>query len=281
MLIAAAGYAGEVMLDGAEPGAWTMDYKAALQLAEKKSLPIMLNFTGSDWCGWCIRMDRGVFAKKEWTAFARENLVLVTLDFPRGKNKVPEKYEARNRQLQRKYGVRGYPSYILIDVDGKTVLRRLGAGRNKTVKSFIAEVEDALTQSSAGAKQFVKSLPAETAAQFTQYTKELKQAESDLKAWMDSEPPEDEENFERFYEESAKIEALKNKVEDIEIEKRAVGMTEKQGNAYRKNHTSLRATKADLAAWLQTEPDRSKENLKKLEAYNVTIKTLSANVEKF
>ena len=60
----------------------------------------MLNFTGSDWCGWCKLMDKEVFAKDEWKTFAAENVVLVTLDFPKDKSIVPEKYVARNKELQ-------------------------------------------------------------------------------------------------------------------------------------------------------------------------------------
>ena len=127
----------KVQLEGAEAGKWTMDYEAAVELAAKKKLPMMLNFTGSDWCGWCKLMDKGVFAQDEWKEFATKNVILVTLDFPKDKSIVPEKYVSQNNELKQQFGVRGYPTYVVLDSDGKSKLGQLGAGRDKTPASFI------------------------------------------------------------------------------------------------------------------------------------------------
>ena len=80
-----------VQTEGAKVGHWTMDFDAAKKMAAEKNLPLMLNFTGSDWCGWCKLMDKNVFAEKEWQDYAGENALLVTLDFPKDKSIVPEK----------------------------------------------------------------------------------------------------------------------------------------------------------------------------------------------
>ena len=114
--------ADKVELEGAKVGVWTMDYDAAVKLAGEKKLPLMLNFTGSDWCGWCKLMDKGVFAQDEWKKFAAKNVLLVTLDFPKDKNIVPEKYVSRNKELQKQFGVRGFPTYVVLDSDGKSKL---------------------------------------------------------------------------------------------------------------------------------------------------------------
>ena len=124
--------ADEVQLEGAKVGQWTMDYDAAVTLAAEKKLPMMLNFTGSDWCGWCKLMDKNVFAQEEWKSYAAANVVLVTIDFPQDKSIVPEKFVDRNAQLQQKFGVGGYPTYVLLESDGKTVLGQLSAGKEKT-----------------------------------------------------------------------------------------------------------------------------------------------------
>jgi len=128
-----------VRLDGAKAGEWTMDYAAAAKLAKSSKQPMLLNFTGSDWCGWCKIMDKNVFAKDEWKKFAAKNTLLVTVDFPRDQKIVPTRYVDRNKKLSQKFGVRGYPTYVILDSDGKTVLGKLGAGRDKTPASFINE----------------------------------------------------------------------------------------------------------------------------------------------
>ena len=112
--------ADKVELEGAKVGIWTMDFDAAVKLAGEKNLPLMLNFTGSDWCGWCKLMDKGVFAQDEWKEYAAKNVLLVTLDFPKDKNIVPEKYVSRNNELKEQFGVRGYPTYVVLDSDGKS-----------------------------------------------------------------------------------------------------------------------------------------------------------------
>jgi len=126
---------------GAKPGEWTMDYDAAKTLAKEKNLPILINFTGSDWCGWCKLMDKAVFAKADWTAYAKENLLLVYIDFPQDKSLVPMHFVARNKTLSESFGVRGYPTYILLAADGATRLGQLGASRTATPESFIADIK--------------------------------------------------------------------------------------------------------------------------------------------
>ena len=69
-------------------GEWTSDFEAAKKTSKEKNLPMMLDFTGSDWCGWCKLMDRKVFAEKAWDDWAKTNVVCVTIDFPRDESKI-------------------------------------------------------------------------------------------------------------------------------------------------------------------------------------------------
>ena len=124
---------------GAELGVWTQDYAAATNAAATDGKPVLLDFTGSDWCGWCMLMEEKVFSKPEWKEWAATNVYLVTLDFPRDKSKVPEEFQARNRELSKQYGVRGYPTYIVLDSKGQT-LGQLGADRNATPAKFIRQL---------------------------------------------------------------------------------------------------------------------------------------------
>ena len=148
-----------VQIDGAKIGHWTMDFDAAKKIAAEKKLPLMINFTGSDWCGWCKLMDKGVFAKDEWKKYAGENVLLVTLDFPKDKSIVPEKYVARNEELKSKFEVRGFPSYVILASDGETKIGQLGAGKEKTPASFISEFKAVVRLSPANIEAFVKANP--------------------------------------------------------------------------------------------------------------------------
>lgn len=191
----------DVAKDGAQVGKWTMDFDAASKLAAEKKLPMLLNFTGSDWCGWCKLMDEAVYSKKEWEDYAAKSLLLVTIDFPQDKTIVPEKYKTRNSRMQQDFGVEGYPTYVLLDSDGKTVIGRLGAGREKTPESFIAEVEKSLQLSPANIEKKAAALGPEKGAAFKAALANVKTVEDEFKAWLQTGPkrtPENDTKFEAF-----------------------------------------------------------------------------------
>lgn len=100
--------------------AWIADFDAAAALAKKEGKSLLVDFTGSDWCGWCKRLDREVFAQREFLEEARRNFVLVALDFPSGraaKAKVPN--PRRNDELKVKYEIKGFPTILLMTADGE------------------------------------------------------------------------------------------------------------------------------------------------------------------
>src|SRR5687767_6717334 len=88
---------------------WDDDYEKALAKAKAENKMVLLDFTGSDWCGWCIKLDKEVFSKKEFKDYAKENLVLVEVDFPQGKNQ-SKKLKEQNAKLKQEFGVRGFPT---------------------------------------------------------------------------------------------------------------------------------------------------------------------------
>ncbi|MEM9479702.1 MAG: thioredoxin family protein [Verrucomicrobiota bacterium] len=107
---------------GSSEAVWHTDFEKAKELAKSLSRPLLLDFTGSDWCGWCIKLDKEVFSEKSFKSYAAENLVLVELDFPnRKKQSVEEKKQ--NEALAKKYGIRGYPTILLVDANGKELAR--------------------------------------------------------------------------------------------------------------------------------------------------------------
>ena len=99
--------------------AWEADFDKAVELAKKEKKDLFVDFTGSDWCGWCVRLHKEVFSHEEFLGEIRKQYVLVALDFPRGdeaKAKVPN--PARNQELLKKYGVQGYPTILLVTPEG-------------------------------------------------------------------------------------------------------------------------------------------------------------------
>jgi protein disulfide-isomerase len=99
---------------------WTDNYEKALAQAKTEKKLVLLDFTGSDWCGWCIKLDKEVFSKADFKAFAKDNLVPVTLDFPHGK-KLPKHTADQNAKLKGEHGVHGFPTIVLLDADGKAI----------------------------------------------------------------------------------------------------------------------------------------------------------------
>ena len=92
---------------------WHTYMDEAIKISHKKNKPIMLFFTGSDWCGWCKKLQREVFFKDEFIKWANNKVILVELDFPR-KSKLPENIQKQNRELAQNFGVRGYPSIYFV-----------------------------------------------------------------------------------------------------------------------------------------------------------------------
>ncbi len=99
---------------------WETDFEKASSGAKTSGKYMLLDFSGSDWCGWCIRLEKEVFSQDAFNDFAEENLVCVLVDFPRAK-KQTEELKKQNLDLARKYGIKGYPTIIVLSPDGKPV----------------------------------------------------------------------------------------------------------------------------------------------------------------
>jgi protein disulfide-isomerase len=97
---------------------WLNDYKKAQEQAKAGNKILLLNFTGSDWCGWCIKFDKEVLSQPQFKQYAHNNLVLVELDFPRAKAQSAE-LRKQNRQLAMQYEVVGFPTIIAVNSDGQ------------------------------------------------------------------------------------------------------------------------------------------------------------------
>jgi protein disulfide-isomerase len=102
---------------------WMTDFDKAKALAKEKNRHILIDFSGSDWCGWCIKLDNEVFSKAAFKAFADENLVMVLADFPQDKSKQSAELQKQNEKLSKEFGVRGFPSVFILSPEGKVVAK--------------------------------------------------------------------------------------------------------------------------------------------------------------
>ena len=96
---------------------WMTDFDAAKARAAKEDKAVLIDFTGSDWCGYCIKLRRDVFDKDDFTVYAKDKFVLLEIDQPRKIKMAPEKLAA-NRKLAETYGVDGYPTVLVVDSEG-------------------------------------------------------------------------------------------------------------------------------------------------------------------
>ena len=94
---------------------WYTDVSLASQAAAAENKPMLLFFTGSDWCGWCHRLQREVFNTPAFTTWASSDVILVELDFPRNKV-LPQNIMEQNQMLQQQFGVQGYPTVWFVNV---------------------------------------------------------------------------------------------------------------------------------------------------------------------
>ncbi|MEY3646960.1 MAG: hypothetical protein RL127_1668 [Bacteroidota bacterium] len=119
---------------------WIGDFSQAQIQAKQEQKLILLNFSGSDWCGPCIKLKHDVFETSEFEQFAQGKLVLVRADFPRlKKNQLAKDQQDRNDQMAERYNPNGkFPLTVLINAQGKVVKEWEGYQPSK--EKFIAEI---------------------------------------------------------------------------------------------------------------------------------------------
>jgi protein disulfide-isomerase len=118
---------------------WQTDLPKALAEAKSENKMVLMDFTGSDWCVWCIKFDKEALATQEFKDYAASNLMLVQLDFPNSKPQGSDLKQA-NAQLQTQYKVEGFPTFVALNADGKEIGRQVGYSEGGA-KAFIAKLE--------------------------------------------------------------------------------------------------------------------------------------------
>jgi len=125
---------------GAAELKWLTDLPKAQAKAKEENKQVLLDFTGSDWCGWCIKFNKEVLSTPEFAEYAAKNLVLVEVDFPRRKAQ-SEGLKKANQALGSKYKVDGYPTFVVLSKDGKEIGRQEGYAKSGP-QAFIAKLRE-------------------------------------------------------------------------------------------------------------------------------------------
>lgn len=102
---------------------WTHDFAAAKKQAAEENKDLLIDFTGSDWCGWCIKLNEEVFSHDPFKEGVKDKFVLVEIDFPKDKSILSEETQKQNEGLQSQYAVQGFPTILLTDASGKPYAR--------------------------------------------------------------------------------------------------------------------------------------------------------------
>ena len=113
---------GTLLSGAAASTSWETDYEAALEKAKKENRFLLVDFSGSDWCGWCIRLQKEVFSERDFKEYAEQALVCVLIDSPRRKE-LPADLQAQNTRLKQQFQVRGFPTVLILNPDGEPVGR--------------------------------------------------------------------------------------------------------------------------------------------------------------
>jgi protein disulfide-isomerase len=145
---------------GEEIASWLDSFEKAVEVSNRTGKPILTNFTGRDWCGYCVKLHKEVFATKTFQNWAAENVVLLELDYPKKKNNQPQWLRQQNQQLKERYQISGFPTVLLLTANGK-VIGKLGYMNDAAKWVSVANNSLAAEQSLRSAK-FIEAADLET-----------------------------------------------------------------------------------------------------------------------
>lgn len=123
---------------------WMTDFAKAKEKAKAENKYILIDFSGSDWCGWCMKLDKEVFSEKAFQTYAKDNLVLMLADFPRDKSKQSEEVRMQNEQMAKDFKVRGFPTVFILDPSGKTIAQT--GYRDGGAEAYVEHIKEQISK---------------------------------------------------------------------------------------------------------------------------------------
>lgn len=151
------------------PVGWTDDFAAAKKQAAEEGKLLLVDFSGSDWCGWCVRLDKEVFSKQEFLDGVKDKFVLVFIDSPKDKSKLSALAKEQNPELREQYGIRGFPTVLIVDASGEKIAESgyvQGGPKNYlnhldeliAAKKVIADLKNLIKDLEPGSEERVKKI---------------------------------------------------------------------------------------------------------------------------
>ena len=140
-LVLAFASASAAELSRSVPKGWMEDFGAAKAQAAKEGKMILMAFSGSDWCGWCVKMDKDIYSTSDFVAGASKRFVLVMVDLPQDQDILSPLAKKQNRALAGQFGIRGFPTSIVVDAAGREVTRFTGYQRGGP-SAFLKELNE-------------------------------------------------------------------------------------------------------------------------------------------
>lgn len=184
--------AAEPIADAAGIGAWTTDYPAAVKVAAERRMPMFIQFTGSDWCGWCQKMEKECLSKPEFLEAMKTQCVLVSVDFPH-KTELPESLKEQNNKLAAQFKKsKGFPAYYIVDNDAKTVRWSFGAHPKygADLKLLISDMKDFCAGCSGVVERTATTLPAAQAEAYRKAAKAYADRQQAVAVWLGEDHPD-------------------------------------------------------------------------------------------
>ena len=135
---------------------WHDSLNSAIAEAKMTNKLILADFTGSDWCHFCVKLDDEIFSKPEFKAWANDNVVLLKIDFPK-RTQLPPQIRKQNEMLKSRYQISAYPTVLLMDVEGN-VRAKMAYERGKSASQWV-QIAEARLQHNASRTQSIATRP--------------------------------------------------------------------------------------------------------------------------
>jgi thiol-disulfide isomerase/thioredoxin len=207
-----------VMIDGIRPGEWTMDLDAAKSYAASNDVPVLLFFTGSDWCKYCKKTQEQIFTKEIWREYALDRLAMVYIDIPKDNSLLPKKYHERNEAMKESYELRGVPSFILLDPQDNSAHKEFNLATVFSAPAFIRALNTAARYLPTGQARFLAALTEAERTNYLLHLDDFKSADKELTEWLLTKPKPDELGKACFAAINARLDEANEALEKAERE---------------------------------------------------------------
>jgi len=236
---------------------WSHDFEAAKKQAASEKKDLLIDFTGSDWCSWCIKLNDEVFKHDAFKTGVKDKFVLVELDYPKDKSKLSEETQKQNEELQGKYGIQGFPTILLCDAEGKPFAKT--GYQPGGPEKYVAQLDELRAKKDTRDKSFADAAKAEGPAKAKALIAALDAMEledetvgafySDVVDQIKTADPKDESGFAKKLAAKEKFSAFEKKLNESKDHDEALAFVEKSvGDFEGEQKQQIVAIKAQIYA---------------------------------